>query len=212
MGRKREERRYGSPNGCVYFVLSPILKRVKIGFSRRNPSARIASFSAGCPEPLVPLGIIMGGPDLEKDLHRRFGDHRRHGEWFEYCAEIEAYISERAGPWPDPKRCFLWNNVVPLREAGPDRGDGRAEGQVVGYDYLPSARTLAGLHLPSDDPAERDRTFIEDQLVNGRKPARRRDDSDDSTPCRDCHGTGSTPLDGQCPDCGGSGRSDDRDR
>jgi hypothetical protein len=194
---------------CVYFVLSPTINRVKIGFSTQNPNERIASFSAGCAEPLIPLGIIVGRPGLERSLHLKFQQYRRHGEWFEYSDEIKDYVKEHAGPWPDPKASFVWSNLITVREDGIDRGDGQATGKVVGYEYW----TIADVTHPEDllptDPDERERVYIENELVNGKKPTSKKATVPDSEPCPECAGQGTTPFDGQCPACGGTGLAAD---
>lgn len=91
----REERPSG---GCVYFLLSPSLGRIKIGFGR-HASSRITQHQTSCPEPLVLLGVL--GPASigdEKTIHKQWHHLRRHLEWFEATPELLAWIKEHTAP------------------------------------------------------------------------------------------------------------------
>lgn len=55
--------------------------RVKIGRTVDLPR-RMSEIQVTCPDPIVCLGTAPGGAALEKALHRQFGRHRCHGEWF----------------------------------------------------------------------------------------------------------------------------------
>lgn len=56
--------------------------RVKIGFTRRHPEARLMDFQPGSPEELDVLAYIPGNLMLERALHENFKEQRLHNEWF----------------------------------------------------------------------------------------------------------------------------------
>lgn len=69
----------------VYFIQSEHGGPIKIGTSRLGGvRSRLKSLQGGNPERLVILRLVLGGPRLEKRLHRQFASDRvRPGcEWF----------------------------------------------------------------------------------------------------------------------------------
>ncbi len=82
----------------VYFVSSRSGGRIKIGFTRGDVRARIASLQTGCPEPLVCLGTMPGDLRTEADVHGRFASQRSHGEWFNESPELLEFIRSETKP------------------------------------------------------------------------------------------------------------------
>lgn len=66
----------------VYLIGSPGSPLVKIGWTD-NPKRRLRNLQTGSPVPLQLLALFEGGSIVEAELHRRFADRRRHGEWFD---------------------------------------------------------------------------------------------------------------------------------
>ncbi|MEU9438370.1 GIY-YIG nuclease family protein [Streptomyces sp. NPDC048252] len=66
----------------VYLIGSPSSPLVKIGWTD-NPKRRLRNLQTGSPVPLRLLALFEGGNTVEAELHRRFADKRRHGEWFD---------------------------------------------------------------------------------------------------------------------------------
>ena len=56
--------------------------RVKIGFTRRHPEARLMDFQPGSPHELDVLSYVPGDMELERRLHAAFAGCRLHNEWF----------------------------------------------------------------------------------------------------------------------------------
>ena len=82
-------------SGWIYFLLSPSIRRVKIGYTH-NKTARILQHQTSCPEPLILLGRIECATlKDEKDLHQQWAHLRRHLEWFEGTEELLNWIKER---------------------------------------------------------------------------------------------------------------------
>lgn len=48
----------------IYFVLSPSMRRVKIGITRNNPNRRFHNLRAMNAGPLVPLAVIGFAPQV----------------------------------------------------------------------------------------------------------------------------------------------------
>ena len=72
-------------NTRVYFIWSPELRRVKIGWSEKT-KLRLKNLQGASGMRLQLIGTIDGGRSMEKVLHERFADYRILGEWF--SAEI----------------------------------------------------------------------------------------------------------------------------
>lgn len=81
-----ESRLGGQATGFVYFITigQPYPTHVKIGFTRKNPFARMAGLQTGCPFRMSLLGFIFGSEGFERELHDVLAEERREGEWFEY--------------------------------------------------------------------------------------------------------------------------------
>lgn len=78
---------------------------VKIGTTQGPIAARMRELSTGCPYPIVCVGWQVGGPSLEKALHRYYAAYRTHGEWFEYepiADSLERLLYRRLDSWGDP--------------------------------------------------------------------------------------------------------------
>lgn len=77
----------------VYFITCRELGRVKIGHAG-NPNRRFQGLKTGSPAPIALEAFFDGGEKEERELHKRFAEHRQQGEWFTLCPEIEAVIEE----------------------------------------------------------------------------------------------------------------------
>lgn len=77
-------------NNYVYFIRNPKTKEIKIGRTK-DPKSRIAKLSSGEHCKLELLGLVEA-PDLEKELHARFGNIRNRGEWFQDTRELRRFI------------------------------------------------------------------------------------------------------------------------
>lgn len=84
--------------GFVYFIGG---KRgfIKVGWAK-DVEKRLKALQTGSPTPLRILVAVPGSCQLERDYHDRFRSSRRHGEWFERSAEIEAEIARLQNPQP----------------------------------------------------------------------------------------------------------------
>lgn len=72
---------------CYVYFIGGETGAIKIGLSIA-PVERLASMQMGSPIKLSILAKVEGDAALEKAYHKRFSDHRSHGEWFERCPEI----------------------------------------------------------------------------------------------------------------------------
>lgn len=66
--------------------------RVKIGFAK-DLLQRIKDIQACSPVQLTLVATIPGGLRLEQALHKALSDCRQHGEWFDWCMEIELLVA-----------------------------------------------------------------------------------------------------------------------
>lgn len=56
---------------------------IKIGFTRRHISERMAKLQTGCPLPLQLIATGPGGRFMEIRIHEILRGFRVHGEWFQ---------------------------------------------------------------------------------------------------------------------------------
>lgn len=80
----------GASPGFVYFI-DDGRGAIKIGWAK-DPSVRLAQLQTGSPVRLRLLGIVPGVKSLERDVHRRFGGLRLHGEWFKQSPSLLEFI------------------------------------------------------------------------------------------------------------------------
>lgn len=89
MGRRRKRKGLDSQ---VYFILASITNMLKIGTTEQFVGRRLRALQTGSPERLVLIATIPGDNTLERELHKRFVEYRRHGEWFEFVGELAGYV------------------------------------------------------------------------------------------------------------------------
>ncbi len=80
----------------VYFIqCDGPLRPVKIGYAR-NPESRLSNLQSGCPYRLSLIGYapVESAPDIEQQLHARFGEVSLRGEWY---AEIPSILDLSSG-------------------------------------------------------------------------------------------------------------------
>lgn len=80
------------PSLFVYFVQSGPDGPIKIG-SASNVAARVRALQIGCPDRLRVLAVLTGGLRKEHELHERFAESRKEGEWFWPAAGIGQYLA-----------------------------------------------------------------------------------------------------------------------
>jgi hypothetical protein len=97
-GLHRLADRFAEPHARTYFI-GAANGLVKIGFST-NVDERLQALRAGSPVPLTLMATAQGGRLRETAYHYQFASWRRHGEWFDHCAEIAAEISRLNAPSP----------------------------------------------------------------------------------------------------------------
>lgn len=88
---------YGKVTGFVYFAAfgrAPDFTHIKIGYTSKNPYARLAALQTGCPHRLKIVGFVFGNQSMERDIHERLKDHRCEGEWFELSSEVARVIAD----------------------------------------------------------------------------------------------------------------------
>ncbi|MCY0921148.1 GIY-YIG nuclease family protein [Streptomyces sp. H27-G5] len=81
----------------VYLIGSAGSPLVKIGWTG-NPEQRLRNLQTGSPVPLQLLAVFEGGAIVEAELHRRFADKRRHGEWFDLGPDPVRVVSPFVKP------------------------------------------------------------------------------------------------------------------
>lgn len=88
-----ESRKGQSDTRSVYFV-EAATGLIKIGVAT-DPDGRLRALRTMSPVSLRLVLTIPGvGAAGEIELHRRFAEHRSHGEWFRPAPELTAFIQE----------------------------------------------------------------------------------------------------------------------
>jgi hypothetical protein len=80
------------PTGFVYFIASPALRAIKIGYSAKHPVTRLKALQTGNADELEMIGWCAGTVALEQHWHRYFGDYWIRGEWFRLEGGIAEFI------------------------------------------------------------------------------------------------------------------------
>lgn len=78
--------------GYVYFVQGKSSRRVKIGFTTKEPKVRLCQLQVGSSEKLTLLGAFYGNEDVEQFTQSRWRSQHVHGEWFEESPELLEFI------------------------------------------------------------------------------------------------------------------------
>jgi hypothetical protein len=90
--------------GFVYFIRSPELGLVKIGYTAEPPHGRLKALQTGSPSRLEILGAVPATRETEARFHRRFAALRRHGEWFREDERLSRLIRRVCREGPTLKR------------------------------------------------------------------------------------------------------------
>jgi hypothetical protein len=71
-------------DGCVYFIAETKgrPRRIKIGWTSRDPRARLSQLQVSHPDRLELLGCLPGPRQREAELHAQFASAAVGGEWF----------------------------------------------------------------------------------------------------------------------------------
>ncbi len=89
--RKPEETRRRAMT-WVYFIRQ-VRGPVKIGHAR-DVDQRLATIQTCSPQEVELLGVMPGGGDMERCLHKLFAKLRIRGEWFRFTRTIERFIEK----------------------------------------------------------------------------------------------------------------------
>lgn len=74
----------------TYVIQSPATGDLKIGKTSCGAMSRLRGLQTSSPDPLKLIVELPG--DQESDLHRRFADYRKSGEWFKPSPEIMDWL------------------------------------------------------------------------------------------------------------------------
>ncbi len=80
-------------HGIIYFILARKSNKIKIGFTRNGARRRLSAAQTYSPENLELLLEVPGEQDEESEIHFRLRAFRSHGEWFDFTAEVQAFMS-----------------------------------------------------------------------------------------------------------------------
>lgn len=129
-------------DGMIYFIEQPDCGAVKIGYTR-DMMTRVRNIATFCPLRLQLIGLIAGTTADEEALHRRFAEHRNHGEWFRRCPEIDAAM---LAPVTDHTRMMLesfrgWSGLAGIRGFELSKKAGRPVGSKDSYKRTRKAKS-----------------------------------------------------------------------
>lgn len=87
----------------IYFVEDSVSGLIKIGYSC-DPARRMVKMQSDSPGELRLLAVMAGCRATERDLHARFADQRRRGEWFTQSDHLATLISQQEAAPEKPAR------------------------------------------------------------------------------------------------------------
>lgn len=82
--------------GFVYFVACG--QYLKIGYSH-DPRDRVRRMATNNPYDCELVGLLVGGTDLEGEIHGRFRHLHFRNEWFHLTDELLSAVSALCGDW-----------------------------------------------------------------------------------------------------------------
>lgn len=74
--------------GTIYYIRCSETNFIKIGYTRGNPLARMASLQTGTPSKLGLMAVHPGSMEMERKIHEKLAAHRVRGEWFDDSDEV----------------------------------------------------------------------------------------------------------------------------
>lgn len=80
----------------VYFISQGLDGPIKIGFTTKTATKRLAELQVASPQKLILLAVIQGDREVETELHKRFSDSHIRGEWFERGDALMDFIESSA--------------------------------------------------------------------------------------------------------------------
>ena len=90
----------------IYFLKAN--DRIKIGYAN-DPSTRIPSIQTSAPFELEVILIIDGTYHKERELHEKFREFRKSGEWFDFSEPIKEFVSSMT--FEDRRYEFGFDNI-----------------------------------------------------------------------------------------------------
>jgi hypothetical protein len=81
--------------GYVYFFTTKDLSKVKIGYSKKNPYARMGEYQNQEKQPLQMIAIYpVMNKNTERKIHKYLNHKRLHKEWFVYDMEVCSLLKQ----------------------------------------------------------------------------------------------------------------------
>ena len=78
----------------VYFVGQGLDGPIKIGFTTKKVTLRLAELQVASPQKLILLAVIQGNREVESTLHKRFAHLNILGEWFRRSDSLMDFIED----------------------------------------------------------------------------------------------------------------------
>lgn len=102
------------PLGRVYFLRAGEHGLIKIGWTKRHPTARAAQLQTGSAAPIVLLASMAASYEDEQRLQKQFGKDWQRGEWFTPTPELLRLIALiRANAVPFPQQGRTMDELMP---------------------------------------------------------------------------------------------------
>jgi hypothetical protein len=89
------------PNQYEHVYVVGFADYVKIG-SSQDVRMRLFELQKHAPEELRLYALFAAGPQTERELHRRFGWQRLHGEWFALASCLKSWVYDGCPMDPPP--------------------------------------------------------------------------------------------------------------
>tara|TARA_R100001594_G_scaffold86809_1_gene121204 strand:+ start:105 stop:626 length:522 start_codon:yes stop_codon:yes gene_type:complete len=124
----------------VYLIHAEDTKRYKIGTTKNGVESRLKELQTGCPFKLRPVKSIVGGRNQEEQVHRKFKEYQKHGEWFEFDGHVKRKVMKYMDTFGD-ESCQEW--LIEVK----DWKEGMIEGFLEKGEYRSNLESLLQLAL-----------------------------------------------------------------
>jgi hypothetical protein len=128
----------------VYYVLSPDLGLVKVGFAK-DPTIRFSKIQSDSPTRLILAAVEDGGEEVEALRHTQFAHLRARAEWFhnqgelaEHIATLPPYVRTKKRKLTGPLGAWIIRNNHTLTTVA----------ELTGTTQATLSRICMGRHIP----------------------------------------------------------------
>ena len=81
-------------HNLIYLVRGKVTELIKIGQTKVDIEQRVKELQIGSPDILEVIAVTFEPHTSENELHNKFSEYRKHGEWFLPSEDILEYVKQ----------------------------------------------------------------------------------------------------------------------